>query len=151
MLKLLLLNEYERVRIRVVHYVQFADVGCVIKNSSSIINESIIEPRFKAQQEIARNHISQLDNQDDHYSIKKRDINRMVRFRMNRDDGYPIISYDSKGIYHIKPTKVQVNGAYEVELFSDGWDELRDNFPSRLNNSNPDGFDDATYLSAQYK
>lgn len=133
-----------------IEYVQFADVGCVIKSSSGIVHESIIESRFKDQQEIARNHISQLNKHDDQYDIKKREINRMIRSRMNREHGYPIISYDSQGIYHITPTKVQVDSPYEIELFSDGWEKLRDNFPSRLYNSNPDGFDDATYLSVTY-
>lgn len=109
-----------------------------------------MEPNFKYHQTIARDHISQLNKNDSKYDIKKREINRMVRSRMNSEHGYPIISYDSQGIYHITPTKVQVDGEYEIELFSDGWERLRDDFPSRLNNSNPDGFDDATYMSATY-
>lgn len=134
-----------------VEYLQFADVGCIITDTSDIIHKSEMEPNFKDQQTIARDHISQLDKNDPKYDIKKREINRMIRSRMNRDDGYPIISYDSQGIYHITPTKVQVDGAYEVELFSDGWERLRNDFTSRLANSHPQGFDDATYLSVTYE
>lgn len=133
-----------------VEYIQFADVGCVIKDNSGIVHESEMDIDFKDQQKIARDLISQLDKNDSEYDRRRREINRMIRSRMNCDDGYPIISYDFQGIYHITPTKVQVDSSYSVELFSDGWERLRDDFPSRLNNSNPDGFDDATYLSATY-
>lgn len=133
-----------------VQYVQFADVGCIIKDASGAIHKSEIESSFQKQQAIARYHIAQIDKHDPQYDMKKRNVNRMIRARMNSDNGYPIISYDSKGIYDIKPTKVPVHGSYSVELFSDGWEKLRDDFSSRLANSNPDGFDDATYLSALY-
>ena len=134
-----------------IEYVQFADVGCVIKDNSGVVHESDMDLDFKDQKKIARDLISQLDKNDPEYNIRRSEINRMIRSRMNLDEGYPIISYDSQGVYQIDPTRVKVDGEYSVELFSDGWEKIRDDFPARLANSNPSGFDDATYLSVTVK
>lgn len=131
-----------------VEFLQAADVACVITDEKST-QRFDIEPAFAAQQKLARDEISSLNAHSDNYALEKRAVHRQIRSRMNTEGGYPIFSYDQQGVSQLEISRVATTGTYRVELYSDGWEAIRHDVQSRIVQSSPQGFDDATYIAAR--
>lgn len=133
----------------VVEVIQAADVAYRITDSHGSSVESASDFRFSEAEQRNRDAIARLEERGEDTPEARRSIYRETRATMNTDNGYPVGSYDGGGLSQVLPVTFYVEGAADVEMWTDGWQHMRAGFATRIDPEKSEGFDDAAYIAAR--